>query len=290
MTAKRVVVDLETYRTRNPLLVEALRKEQIEKRPAQNKSKEEKNNWDTSAGREERIAEALAKTAVDPMRAEILCIAVGIDDRSPISINAMPDDEFVALCEFTNLMDEEAGPETTWVGHNLQHFDLPVLLSRFRALGVNPPNHFPSWQGRYWAGRVYDTMLRTPNTNGLGLVSLEDACQAYGIPSSKTKFCLEDEAHTPLHGGTVRLAFERKEYAAIQRYAEEDIAVTRDLYLVQTFGCSRDCWEAEDGNLEVIREIRDSDLPPEQKAPLLLKALADKGLISREFLPRAVAA
>jgi len=287
MTAKRVVVDLETYRSRNPLVIEAVRKEQIERRPAQNKSREEKNNWDTTAGRDERIVEALAKTAVDPMWAEILCIALGIDDRLPISISAMPDDEFAALCEFTKLMDEEVGPETTWVNHNLLHFDLPILLSRFRALGVTPPKHFPYWQGRYWAGRVYDTMLRTPNNNNLGLVSLEDACRAYGIPSSKNKFCLEDG--TPLTGATVGLAFERGEYKAIQQYAEGDVAATRDLYLVQTFGCSRDCWEAEDRNMEEILNIRDADCPPEQKAPLLLKALADKGLISREFLPRLAA-
>ena len=71
--------DIETYRTRNERVIEALRVECAEKRPAGNKSKEEKALWDTEASREARFGEALGDTAKDVLLAEVLCCAFAVE-------------------------------------------------------------------------------------------------------------------------------------------------------------------------------------------------------------------
>lgn len=289
MNAKRIFIDLETYRTRNQAVIDQIRREQRARVPAQNKSKEEKLMWNTPEGIESRVNEALAKTSVDPLFAEILCIAIAMDEGEPEAIDCMNHSESCGLGWFGDWIEENCDPNTIWVGHNLQNFDLAILLNRCRALGIHPPTLFPTFRGRYWDGRVWDTMLRTPCANGLGLVKLEDVCLAYGISTPKGRVCLEDG--TPLEGSTVGLAYERGEFDAICSYAKEDIIATRELYNVQSFGQTRDTWEAEDRDLTVIYKIRDcDDIPSNDKAALILQALVTLGRVSRDVLPKAVTA
>lgn len=284
MVAKRIYIDLETYRTRNQAVVAKITNEQRYRVPSHNKSKELKSIWNTPEGIQARVNEELAKTSVDPLFAEILCIAFALDGDAPEVITCMPEHEIEGLALFAEWVEENVSPETVWIGHNLQNFDLPILLNRYRALEMTPPDQFPSFKGRYWDGRVFDTMLRTPCANGLGMVRLEDVCLAYGISTPKGRVCLEDG--TPLEGSTVGLAYERKEYDAIMAYARLDITATRDLYMAQTFDCSRDTWESEDSSLAEVYKIRDSDLPQVERAALILQALVTMGRVSRDVLPK----
>lgn len=293
MSAKILTIDIETYRTRNPQVIEAISREQRLRQPARNAAKEDKMNWHTAAAQEERISEALAKTSVDPLFAEVLCVSFALDDDEPNVYGFGPGPELTApneveaLESLRHLVDTSCGPNTTWVGHNLKKFDLAVLLNRYRALRIEPPVLFPAWTGRYWDGRVYDTMDRTPSSNGLGMVSLDDACLAYGIVSSKAKVALEDG--TPVQGSTVGLAFERGEFKALAIYAMGDIFSTRDLYRVQTFGGRRECWASDDEQLAEILEIRDSGESAMARSHLILNALVSKGMVSRDLLPREAA-
>ena len=64
-----ITLDIETYRTRNPVFVDRIQGEALTKRPAQNAAKEVKLDWDTDRARAERANEALAKTAVNVLLA-----------------------------------------------------------------------------------------------------------------------------------------------------------------------------------------------------------------------------
>lgn len=290
MSATRLFIDLETYRTRDEAVMELLAKDQIHaappKKPNRKWSAEAIEAWHSKESQNQRAAAAVAHTSCDPLFAEILCIAVAVDDEEADVLSCMPDGEADGLAIFSEWVDGLGGTQTTWVGHGLINFDLGVLLSRYRKFRIEPPKQFPVFLGRHWMGRVYDTMMRTPCKSGLNLVSLEDACTAYGIPSSKAKYCLEDG--TPIHGGTVGLAFDTGAHEMILAYGKEDIVATRELYRAQTFGYSRDCWEADDRNLEEITKLRDSDIPIDQRCRLVLEALAATGRVSRDLLPREV--
>lgn len=284
MAAKRLVFDIETYRTRNQAVIDELTAEAINKRPAQNVQKELKLAWDTEQGRRGRVETALAKTSVNVMYAEVLCIAAAVDSEEAVVFDGMSNPEAEMLVKFSDWVDNRTGAETTWIGHNITAFDLPVLLSRYRSLCLFPPMEFPVWTGRRWTGRVFDTMLRTPCENGMGMVSLEKVCRVLGMDSPKSRYALEDG--TPLDGSTVGLAYERGEYAAILAYSQADVEVERELYLRLTFGSARDCWECEDRSAEEIEAVRDQEgLSKEEKAWAMLNMLAARGVVSRDLLP-----
>lgn len=292
MAARTVVLDIETYRTRNQKVIDEIEAEVTNQEPGnkpRNIPKDEweakKQMWHTDEGRELRLKKALDKTAVDVLKAEILVIVAMEDGEEPEVFEAMASQgEREALKEFTDWADDRIARATTWVGHNISSFDLSVLLNRFRALRVNPTYNFPEWTGRYWKGRVFDTMKMVPNNDGLGLVSVENVCMAYGVKSPKGIHKLPDG--TPLEGAMVGKAFEAGCFDLIMKYCADDVVAERELYRVLTYHGTRDCYEAEDNRDDVLHEILESEHSRANKALLVLAALADQGRVSREFVPK----
>jgi predicted PolB exonuclease-like 3'-5' exonuclease len=261
--ARTIVLDIETHRTRDAAVIARLREEAFGKAPLKGATKEEKLDWHTEKSREERFAEVLDKTAVDPMQAEILCIVVAQDDHSPVRFAARtPGEEADMLREFSRVINLFATPETIWVGHNLEGFDLPVLINRFRRLGVEPPDAFPVYLhagGRYH-GRVFDTMKRTPGRNPF--ISMEAACEVCGITLSQTMWRGE-----PMHGGRVGEAYAAGYMDVILDYCAGDVLDTRELYNRLTFGDRWGTFPKPSDLGERLEEIEaDPDLSPAQKA------------------------
>jgi len=247
--ARLIVLDIETYRTRDAELVEQISQEAIDKRPAQNALKELKLEWDTETAREARAAEALAKTAVDPLLAEVLCCAVAVGaDGGRLEFEGMTEsNDRPMLAQLAEDLNQMAGPRTIWVGHNIEGFDLPVLLNRWRHYDIRPPEHFPMPVRHGWRGWVYDTMLRCPSKNGMGFVSLDDACAAYGIAGESIFWRGE-----PMDGSRVGEAFKAGKYDMIMRYCDQDVQTTRALYLRMTAG---DTWGTYGLADEVAQQI-----------------------------------
>jgi len=233
-----IVFDIETYSTRDPRLIEEIRDEAVRKRPAQNVAKELKLAWDSTEARAERGAEAVAKTALDPMLASVLCVVYRVYGLAP-----EPQDYFIdcmaehdlrrgpnyndhahqveggALAELVDRWDEIAGPDTLWVGHNIEGFDLPVLLGAFLRHDIEPPDHFPRFSHGRWYGAIYDTICHIPN-NRAGFVSLDTACKALGLPSAKSHMWNGE----PMSGGRVAEAYESGACELIIEYCAVDVA------------------------------------------------------------------
>lgn len=273
--ARLIVLDIETYRTRNEAVIERIRQEQYERACPVNKPKEEKFAWNTTAGREARVAEALDKTACDPLLAEVLCCVYQADGKAQGSSCFY--DEADGLLDAANALDALAGPETVWCGHNLAGFDLPVLLNRWRRYELCPPEHFPVFHGGRWRGRVWDTMLRTPCKNGLGLVSLDDVCLAYGMGAAKSVAW----RGTPMDGSRVGEAYEAGEYDLILEYCMADVAVQEALYYRQTANDTWGTFDARHDVAERLAEIDDSGLSEGARAIAKLQVLEGAGLVPR---------
>lgn len=281
--ARLLVLDLETYRTRNPVLVERIRQEALDKRPAQNCLKELKTLWDTAGAREERAQEALGRTAVDVLLAEVLCCCWRADG-APYSVQGMygptgdkRGPEPVALELLAEQFEEQAGPETIWIGHNLGGFDLAVLLNRWRRHGIRPPAHFPKYTDDRWRGRIFDTMRRVPCKNGIGFVSLHDVCSAYGLRLPKETVW----QGAPMDGSRVGVAYEAGEYDLILEYCDEDVVITEQLYQHITGGDTYSTYDKPDTIAAEIAEIENSDLPENTKKLSIYTVLDRAGLIPR---------
>ena len=277
--SRLIVLDIETYRTRVPEIVERIEREAIERQPAQNVAKALKDAWDTESSRERRAAEALSKTALNVLLAEILCVCWRADgecsDVSTMHENKTAEEH--ALRVLVEAWNEQAGPDTIWCGHNIHNFDLAVLLNRWRRYGIRPPEHFPQFSNGRWFGRTWDTMRRTPCDSGLGLVSLRTVCEAYGIEGAKSTFWRGE----PIDGARVSEVYEAGEYDLILEYCRQDVVVEEALYLAQT-DC--DTYGTYDTRAEVhqqIAEIQESTLRPGEKAMAIQQLLESAGYIPR---------
>jgi predicted PolB exonuclease-like 3'-5' exonuclease len=260
MKARTIVLDIETYRTTQPAAIERIRLEAAEKEPPKTASKDVKIWWDTEKAREERFQEALSKTAVDPMLAEILCIVVAIDDDAPLTFSQAKMNESQMLHDFASVLELEASEESIWIGHNIEGFDLPVILNRFRRLRVKPPTAFPAYDGGRFHGRVYDTMKRTPGRTPF--ISMEAACEVAGIVLPQVMWRGE-----PMHGGRVADCFEAGEWRVMLEYCRQDVITTRELYHALTF---KDTWGTYPRPTDLAHRLeeieRDESLTESQKA------------------------
>lgn len=282
--SRLITFDIETYRTRNPAIVEQITQEALEKRPAGNSKKEIKLAWDTEEARDERVREALAKTAVDPAIAEIIVAGVSIDfecgdDETEIErfdlMQENSKNNRCALYELAERLDEAAGPHTIWTGHNIEGFDLPVLLMNWLRAGIEPPEYFPTNAGRFWRGWVYDTMLRFPTSNGF--ISLDWACRAMGLPSAKGIMWKGE----PMTGARVAEAFEAGERELLLNYCANDVAMERDLYLSLTAGDHWGTYGLGDQVALQIADVEGSDLSDSAKAITIYDIMRKAGLVPR---------
>ena len=288
--AKYIVIDLETYRCTDPDVVRTLTTDALLREPAKNEKVAVKKNWDTPQGRQARVDEALEKTSVDPLLAEVVCIGYKTDTTSTTTLKPGVRqidgerrlDPLQMLADAALLFDSYAGPQTTWVGHNMQGFDLGILLNQWRRYSIHPPTHFPPYRNGKWRGRLWDTMKATPCKNALGFIKLDAVCQALGMGPGKA---YEWEG-MPMEGSRVgelverALAGEDNLWLVLQEYCACDIDQTEDVFLRQT---CRGAYPAEwrDAVAEQVRAIEESEGTEAQKAVGLVSVLGAAGLIPR---------
>ncbi len=276
--ASVIVFDIETYSTRSDALIEKVREEAVAKRPAQNLAKEKKIAWDTTEGRMRRGAEAVAKTALDPMLASVLVVAYSVDGQDCVTeVFASHDAERAGLENLAADWDDLIGPETLLVGHNIAGFDMPVLIGAWNRHDIEPPDFFPAFRRGKFFGNYYDTMEHIPN-NRAGFVSLEDACRALGLPSAKS--CTWEGLE--MHGGRVAEAFERAQFDLLREYCLADVEAELRLFLRLTHGGNYGLSRKGDGIREALAPIWDNDaLDRVQKKIASFDALNQMGLIPR---------
>lgn len=308
MSERLIVLDCETYPTRNEAVCAEIAAEIVggDDQPksvtkevkrvwaAMGKPEPSKKEfellWDTEEVRAARCKDALWRTALDPMLAELLCVVWTWPGRAfcasadcmgarvngePVLDGSLAANEEEALELLAMEWDKHIGPETILVGHNIAGFDLPIILNRWRRWGIKPPKHFPAYYNGRWGGRVFDTMLRTPAKTPF--VSLKDACRAYAVPGAKS---VEWEG-APMDGSRVAAAFEAGERDLILRYCESDVIVTLDLYQRMTAGDTWGTWDTRDEVAEAIAEIEAGGLTDGARAISILQVLERNGLVPR---------
>lgn len=270
--ASRLCFDVEAYRTRDKGIIARVTDEAITKRPAQNTAKRLKDVWDTQEEQRRRAQDALDKTAVNPLLAEILCVVCRADGGEMQVFDAMERTRAQCMAQLAEYFEDVVGPETTWTGFNITRYDLPLLLTEFRRAGVRPGEWFPQYRTR-WCGRVYDSMARCPTMTPF--ISLDAALEAHGL-HYEPMLWLGDE----MCGSRVGAAFEAGEYDLIHRYCQLDITKEDDLYRAMTFGGIWGTWASDDDLHQQMQEIDQGEgLTAGQRSMAKLALLEARGLI-----------
>ena len=177
---------------------------------------------DDTEARKEDLEDIYRKRALSYLEGRVLCIAFAIGD-APVE-GILNDNEEQLFKDFEATLGKHDGiyrSAPTIIGHNLRLFDAPYLFLRSCRYGCHnlisifsPPNY----------DFFKDTMRMVCLTDFRGMVSLEDACNFFNIPTSKDK----------MKGSEVYDNYLLKNYDEIMSYCKEDVRCVRDLYRVLT--------------------------------------------------------
>lgn len=292
LKAEIICFDVETYRTTDPETVDRIEQAAIHKKPPRS-PKEVVQAWGSEEERQKRADAALSKTAVDPVLAELLvvswCLVFPDGTRTMDSAPAMAPERGArldqcgqALRAFGQVVDTQCSPETWWVGHNIKHFDLAVLLNNMIRLRAPIPQHFPRCQGRHWRGRILDTMTSVPGTPN-GMISLDNICKAYGLGSAKAL----PWNGAPMHGGRVADAFEAGAYDLITDYCEADVLVELELFERMDAGGYYTGRGREDAFAVECAAIASAQMTEEEKRLAYYSAMDRHGRLPKEIWSHA---
>ncbi len=263
--ARFVDFDAETIHTRDEQVAQYVKMAAMDEKnmPKNFKKEEAKQKWRDE--NEARGEEAVKNTSTDVRYAEVLCVVmkvveVGEDDGSTgrnIAFDAMSHSELDVMSAVAETFEQVLCADTVLAGHNIKGFDLGLLLNRFRRFGIRPPTHFPLYEDGRWRGaRIYDTMKNAPAKNGLGFVSMDDVCMAYGMGRGKR---MEWDG-MPMDGSRVAEVYEAGAYEFLLKYCESDVDVNYELFSRMTFDFTYGFGGRREEVSVAIREVRASGL------------------------------
>ena len=146
--------------------------------------------WDDTAAREADLDNIYRKRALDYMAGRVLCISYAIEDNPVFGI--INDDEEALFKQLeSNLMESNKtleammrqGSAPIWISYNGRAFDYPFLLLRavkynckYLSMALQPDND---------RACLVDVMKMITHTDYKGMVSMDKACEFFGIPTPK---------------------------------------------------------------------------------------------------------
>lgn len=221
----QIFVDIETLPTSRKEIQERATADVAP--PANYKKAETIAEWWAGQG-DAAKAEAIGKTALDGTWGEVLCIGLAIND-DPVEVIVRGDGtEERLLKTFAEKVENgcrallksggfwEVG--ATWIGHNLQDFDLRFLWQRSRIHGVKFPFELPIGKPNYQRGPfLFDTMKEWA---GYGKrIKQTDLELAFGI-----------ERKDDITGADVFKAYQAGELDKIINHCRQDVENLRAIY------------------------------------------------------------
>lgn len=270
--AEWLCFDIETRATTRHAIIERITEQAWNARPLSNTLKEEKELWDTPAGREQRITRAIAKTAVDPLLAEPLCICASCQEGEVIVLDGMERPAHKMILEIGDLIAEWCDRDTLFIGHNIEGFDLQLLLAQLQQYAIVPPQIFPTYRRGRWRGNIWDTMGACPGKTPF--ISLIDAALAYGFEAKRLMWRGEQ-----MTGARVGEAYAAGDYQIIRDYCCGDVRDETALFLAQTCGGTWGIASRTDATAEQLTELAESALTPAQKWLASVPILQSYGLL-----------
>jgi len=169
----------------------------------------------------ERAAEAWTKTALDGGYGEIYCIGYALDNQDAEVIYRDLEDpestEREVLESFWDMVDEHLVSDPTWIGHNVQRFDLRFLWQRSVINRVPMRRQLP-FDVSPWSERVADTMMMwTGDRNKF--IAQDELLDILGIESTD-----------PIRGKDVWSKIEAGESDTVIRHCARNVEEVREAW------------------------------------------------------------
>ena len=161
----------------------------------------------------ENLTEIWEKTALQSLKAQIICIGYAIDD-NPAECIIGTEENIIKTFEEVVMQN----PFLDWVGQNILGFDLPFLHHRSMKYdckslrNVLPRDKFPK--------NVYDTMVMFSGTDYQSRYSLKDIAEFLGLPNHKKE----------MNGNMVGKLYEEGKMNEIVEYCKQDVELERMVY------------------------------------------------------------
>jgi predicted PolB exonuclease-like 3'-5' exonuclease len=170
--------------------------------------------------KKDKLQEAWAKQALNPLKGEIICLGIAIDDEEPVAITRNVNDRgeeriMVWLDAYLNELTY-----TKLIGYNVLGFDFPWLY--LRAVKYNLPilkNYLPTKK----SDTSYLDLMQQVSSTLYGkdsYMSMKDVCGFFGI----------DVKDNGLDGSMVHQAYLDGRIKEIAEYCKQDVEATRELY------------------------------------------------------------
>jgi len=165
--------------------------------------------------KEEKLQEAWAKQALNPLKGEIICIGYAVDDETPESLIGSEED---IVCEFEDVLNELVYAKL--IGYNVLGFDFPWLY--LRAVKYNLPilkNYLPTKK----SDTSYLDLMQQVSSTLYGkdsYMSMKDVCGFFGIN-------VKDNG---MDGSMVHQAYLDGRIKEIAEYCKQDVEAARKLH------------------------------------------------------------
>jgi 3'-5' exonuclease len=173
----QIYLDIETIPTQSQAVRDMIR--ETLSPPGNIKKPESIAAWWAEQG-ETALADAIAKTALDPATGHICTIGWAVNDEPAEAVHAFKaDDEADVLRAFFASIPAETWSAPVFIGHYITGFDLRFILCRAVVLGVPIPAQIPR-DAKPWGKDTFDTM--TAWAGSRGTIGLDRLCAALGIP------------------------------------------------------------------------------------------------------------
>lgn len=214
--------DIETVPTDNETIIERVASKV--KAPGNYKKPETIQKW-MDENMESEIEKGLHKTGLSGTFGQILMIGFAIDDNpvQVVSRDLKGSEQSVLKAFFhqVHLAIGENHKPVTWIGHNIQKFDLRFIKQRAIVTGAKPPFYIPADEPVY-SDKMFDTMYKWAGFGGT--VSQDDLCLALGIPTKPG-----------MTGADVWAYAKAGRYDEIEAYCEHDVESVRRIFNKMNF-------------------------------------------------------
>ena len=180
---------------------------------------------EAQAAAKAKATETWKRGSVDGYRARIACISLAFGEGDVVVIDCVDNEEagLRQLGQITSGLDRPA--VRTWVAHNGEGFDFPMLQIRaLKYKGYNLAHRLH--QEKTWDGRLVDTLKWWPTLGGWGDrfkgTKLDDICAHLGI----------ERSDNPIDGSQVLDAYVRGDWDQVIAHAKADVRDLREVYRV----------------------------------------------------------